>query len=347
MANSVHRFLLRPLRRERRKGLSHRQILAAVATLEDVLAGDEELLARREELTAEFAEGSRGDFTRDHEAAKQWIEFNRLLYKSRRISWARYIFSVSIAVEGVHDENWMRALRETPLKELDTEIQALEEAGEEDSDRYRDLQEQYDAASDTRFVLTFRDLGATDVAEIIARDRAFYEELRERGRRGLHHTGSYETALRDVVDEIYAEALSSAGAQNYRAGVTLLGAALEGLLLMRCIRSPKRPRKIADALPRRLRSRATGDLKTWTFEVLIEVTDRAGWLARMQGRRTEYSPSGLAHSIRTMRNWIHPAREAADRPWEGVFEADYNVAHALYTLVKTAVLQPRSLRRDA
>lgn len=336
--------MLRPLQRQRRRRLTQRQVIAAAATLEAVLTGDDELQERRESLAAAFSDRTGGGFTRDPNAARRWIEFVQLLYRSRRISWVRYVFYASIAVEGVHDDRWYGEALAPPLDALNAEMEALEQAGEESSDRYQDLEEQRSAAYDEAFIVAFRDLGAADVAELISRDRGFYEEVRERGRRGAHHAGSYNEALRDVVDEIYAEALATAGTSNYRAAITLLGAALEGLLLMRCLRSPIRARRVANDLPRRLRSRAGGDPRTWTFEVLIEVTDRAGWLARLRGPRGEYSPSGLAHSIRAMRNWIHPAREAADRPWEGVFEPDYEVALALYTLVRTAVIKPRSLR---
>ena len=348
MHDRLERFLLRPLAAARTRRLTPREIRRAIARIDDVIVQDEALRSEhREYLERLGARDRHAHLWNSVTSVAAWVRLAHSMYRSLRISWAQYVFQVAIAVENLHEHRREEGQYDSDIGALTSELEALDESGVDIDDRhYADLSEQLDDILDTKFALALREVGAAEVAAIYERDRSLFDELRERGRRSQHHQGHYTPALRDVVAEIQAEALVAAGAGNYRSAVTLLGAALEGILLMRCLRSATRAKRVAAELPRRLRGRATGEPQTWTFEILIEVVSRAGWLGPIESEVGAYRPEALAHSLRNMRNWIHPAREAAARPWQGVFEQDYELANALYTLVRAALGRSRSARRE-
>lgn len=343
MSKSIDRWALRPLHRRRHHSLTKRRILEAVAVIDAVVASDRRLDAQHKAIVA-ARHRRKVDWT-DPTQVREWVALNQSLRTSRRISWARYVFAVSSAVEHFHEGRWFAKSYAGELDPLSKAIQRIERSRMPAGRSLSRLNARYDAILDKHFADTFVEFGLSDLGEMYRNRRAEFDEIRERGRRHMHHADRYPQALRDLVDEGYSEATTAAAAGTFRAAVTLLGASLEGLLLLRCLRSRTGARRVANALPSRLRKRAAGELEGWTFEILVEVCDRAGWLAELRSATAEYSASGLAHSLRTMRNWIHPAREARDRPWQGVYEQDYVLAHALYTLVATAVLRPRAISR--
>ena len=344
MKPDIDKLLLKPLNRRREHALTRRRIREAVAAVDQVLASDQAMRTQR----AAFDEARRivaETAWKDPAAINAWLALVRSLFRSRRISWAHYVFSVGAAIEGVHESRWFDGAYDAELGALSRQLQELDEKPEfsqEDELEYSRLDAQYEQLLDAKLDETWREYDCADVAEIWRARRSEYDELRERGRRLVFHHDRPHHALRDVVEESYADARAAAAAGSYRAAVTLLGASLEGLLLLRCLRSRTRARRVAGTLPRRLRALAAKDLMSWSFETLIEVCDRAGWLPTLQSDLAVYAPSGFAHSIRGMRNWIHPAREAQERPWQGVFRPDYDLAHALYTLVAAAIQRPAS-----
>jgi hypothetical protein len=115
------------------------------------------------------------------------------------------------------------------------------------------------------------------------------------------------------------------------------------LLLLRCLRSRRKAERVLRELPARLRGRAGADPARWTLEVLIEVCHAAGWLPTGETPVAYYSPRGLAHYLRDVRNLLHPGRHVSERPWQEVYENDYERAHAVYTLLLSSL----SGRRNA
>jgi len=342
MPQRTGRRQLRPLYRRRSHSLTERRVLEALAIVDEVGSGNDALSQFRDEYTAARAKAG-GLFWRDVACARAFIDLARVLFRVRRISWAHYVFLAGSTVEGVHDDRWLAGKYESYLRPVTTKLDAVKEG---DPAAVR-LNAQYNQRLDHKLALVWQELGADDVGTIWQNSRAEYDDLRERGRRYVHHRGSSDQALRDLVDEGYANALAAADGGHYRAAITLLGASLEGLLLLRCLRARVKASRVARDLPRRFRSRAGDDMMKWSFEMLIEVCRQAGWLPLLLTETLAYSSDECAHSLREMRNWIHPAREAAARPWQGVFKPDYDVAHAFYTLVATAIRRPRAKRRGA
>ncbi len=156
--------------------------------------------------------------------------------------------------------------------------------------------------------------------------------LRERGRRSYYDQDE-QAALRDLVVRCEVEARRSASVGAYSSAVISLGSGVEGLLILRCLRSPKKAERLARTLTRSERPKKPDDPPTWNFDVLIKVSLAAKWLPPVEGSFGIYSPAGLADLLRGMRNNVHPGRQARERPWVEVDERDYDDAHAIYTIV--------------
>jgi hypothetical protein len=326
----VKRHLIRRLNTQRGSAATRAGILRAIRALDDTVTGVESLRALA--LAAKRAsdrEGAGG--TTEEEVAHAWIALNRGLLKAQRISWAQYVFGVGSIVEGICDDRWLRGTYTAELPPADAP---------------GDTNAEYERVLDAKLLAVFEEFGCDDLAVLRREKRAEYDELRERGRRFYFHGRQYDAALRDVVDQLYAGARAAASGAEYRAAVTLLGASLEGHLLSRCLRSARKARTVVASLPKKLRDRAAGDMRRWKFEILVEVCDKADWFRVVHSDDRSYSPAGLAHSLRQMRNWIHPAREAADRPWQGVYAQDFELAHALY-LIAVAALRRKQQPRKA
>jgi hypothetical protein len=133
-----------------------------------------------------------------------------------------------------------------------------------------------------------------------------------------------------------ADCRKAATARAYRAAITSLGAALEGLFVLRCIRSAKKALLVANSLQKRLRPR--GSITDWSFETLIETCSKAGWLPAVSTSMADYDPAALAHTLRRMRNFVHPARRARERPWSELDDADYRNADSIYVILRRKML---------
>jgi hypothetical protein len=99
------------------------------------------------------------------------------------------------------------------------------------------------------------------------------------------HKDELALVLKDVIVRYEEDARRAASARSYSAAITLLGAGMEGVLLLRCLRSKKKALGVATALPKRRRPRFTDDPRTWSFQTLIDVCLAAGWLP-IQPRRS-------------------------------------------------------------
>lgn len=172
-----------------------------------------------------------------------------------------------------------------------------------------------------------------------------FERLRERGRRYVYHSGEQIPAVRDIVIRYEADAHVAASAGVHSAGVILLGAAIEGLLLLRCLRSEQKSYRVASGLPRRLRPRFAKDPMTWTFETLIEVCFAAGWLPAVTTTEAKYYSAGLAHILRHMRNHVHPGKRARNKPWIEIDEREYDDAAAIYRLLLSSLGESRGMSK--
>ena len=190
------------------------------------------------------------------------------LYLSRRISRSEYVYFASSPVETINEECWLDGQFNDELHEIKQEIEAIDkevallpdqywpkgQAPDEFRDRYNDLEGQYSAVIERHFMAALREFGLDDLANLRERSPEEFDRLRERGRRSLHHKGEDIPALKDIVVRHEEEASRTASAKAYTAGIILLGAGLEGLLLIRCLRSKRMAIRTASALPKKQRA---------------------------------------------------------------------------------------------
>ena len=341
MNKRMNRRILRSLKSPRDHVLTQKRILRAQSVVESIVSGSQHVTAQRDAF-ARAREAAGESWWKDDAVARAHLALTQTLFRAQLVSFAYYVFAVAHTIERISEGRWLDKRYDSKLSRVSRALAKLEKAEPEANPEYARLTEEYENILDAKLWETFVEFGAEDVGVLWRDDRRIFGELRERGRRSVFHANEYSKALQDVVDQSYEDSVAVAAAGKYRSAVTLLGASLEGRLLLRCLRSKRRAVSVMESLPKKLRSRANSDVTKWTFEILVEVCTKAGWLPQVESDDGVYLPNGMAHSVRELRNWIHPAREASARPWQGVFKQDYEMVHALYLLVISALAKRRS-----
>jgi hypothetical protein len=350
----VRRFALRPLTRRTQDAFDPTTYFEALRRLEERVAGEDVL---RQALGVQPATKS-GTRTRDWKNPKraaQEVTLARALYASRRISLQEYVFFATFPVNGVHEGRWLDGHYEAdlgPVRQAISEIERKQGLGPEmywprgeGPVEHAQLNRRYEAILDEKFIETLREFGLDDLADLIMRSPAEFDRLRERGRRSVFHRDEYILAVQDTVLQYEQEARQAASVTAYSAAVTSLGAGLEGLLLLRCLRSPIKAGRLSKALRKRIRPRSSDDPTTWTFETLIEVCMSAGWLPAIETSIARYDTAGLAHVLRFARNYVHPGKRARQRPWIETDEREYQDTHAIYIILLSTLGKVRRNRR--
>jgi hypothetical protein len=199
---------------------------------------------------------------------------------------------------------------------------------------YIELNCRYDEMLDRLFADLLRELGATDLGKRFLEDQAEFDRARERGRRTLFHKDDTAAAVDDIVRRYEREAIAAAEAKAYTAAIILVGAALEGTLLLRCLLSEKLAIEVASSLPKVSRPKSVERLQRWTFGNLIDVCHVARWLPAISTRLADYSPNALAHELRALRNFVHPGRLTEERPWIESDKREYEYSVAIFETLR-------------
>lgn len=282
------------------------------------------------------------------------VQFAAALYLAHRVSLQEYAFLVAHSAEGVHEARLSEGAY-PEIEQLSESMRAVESAyglkpGEywlkkDAPPEFRLLGAKWDAASEARLAETLAELEGHTVSAIFATDRSEFDRLRERGRRSFFHKDDLIPALADTVKRYEREARASADAGAFTASVTLIGASVEGLLLLRCLRSRAKSSQVAANLPAKKRPRDPCLPTMWSFDTLIHVCLAAGWLPVIDTPNVAIRPDGLAHQLRQMRNYIHPGRVCTDRPWVEAERRDFEGAQVIYTTLFAAVFKGALLKR--
>jgi hypothetical protein len=347
--------LLRPLSRRRTSPANLTKIENAFRELEERAVASSLL----PELVAQsrLARASRSkDDWKDAGTAKSRIKLAFTLYLARRISFQEYVFMVSQAAESVHEGRILGRIY-PELERLSSAMRQVEKkhglnadefwpAGDEPPE-YARLSMKWEKTADKLLVETLEELGARDVSDLYKRDRAEFDRLRERGRRSFFHKDELVPALTDTVRRYEVEAQAAARASAFTAAVSMLGAAMEGLLLLRCLRAKTKAIHAARSLPPKLRPRDPNAFTRWTLENLIQVCLHAGWLPRIDTPTLSIRPDGLADLLRRMRNQIHPGRVCSERPWIEANRREFDDAEVIYATLYATVFRGTLLRRLA
>ena len=345
VARRVRRRTLPPLA-ERNSETGPDAVPSALSRLDDRATGEFVLAHLRKLLGIDPDSEPKWDKD-DPDYARKMLALTQALYSCRRLTTSEYVFYAAMVVDRIHGERWFGHQFEAELGPITAAMRSIEKREGLKSDEYwpvgegpadhQALNAQYEAVLDAKTIDIFREFGLHDLADLKVNRLAEFDRLSERGSRALFHQDELIPAIRDVVARCEREAQSAALAGAYSAAITSLGAAVEGLLLLRCLKSPCKAAATAAALPRRARPRNLSDPTTWTFDNLIAVCDEAGWMPQIETEVAQYDPSGLAHILRGMRNYVHPGRYARQRPWTEPDEREYKDAEAIYILMLAIV----------
>jgi len=349
----VRRHLLRPLVRRRILPAHSSRIETAFRELEERAIASAllpEMVAAQKQVRLD----KQKDRWKDPEAAKSRIQFGAAMYLARRISFQEYIFLVAHASEGVHDGR-INDGAYPELKSLSSSMRQVELAHgltpgqywliKDAPPEYRRLSTKWNAAAHRRLSETVTELEGQAAAALFQSDTIKFKRLRERGRRSFFHKDELVPALADTIKRYEREARASAEAGAFTAAVTLLGASMEGLLLLRCLRSRAKASRIAKELPKKQRPRDPSSPARWSFDNLIQICLRAGWLPVVHTSAVSFRPDGLAHLLRQMRNYIHPGKVCADRPWIEAERRDFEDAEVIYTTLFSTVFRGAMLKQ--
>ncbi|HTG31990.1 MAG TPA: hypothetical protein VLB76_03590 [Thermoanaerobaculia bacterium] len=353
MDKKLRRFLLKPL--ARRHSASDRKALVAALERLDNRSLGEDILAQLQDLLSEMRNDRKESRWKNLDYVTKSVGLTRALYMSRRISTQEYVLLATSPVEGIHESRITDGHYDSELEPLSKAIDKVREAHGlsteeywsigEGPEEYTRLNRQYSAVLDRHFVKALREFKLDDLANLRGNDPEKFAGLRERGRRSVFHKEEIVPALRDIVVRYEEDARKAASAGAFSAAVTLLGAGIEGLLLLRCLRSKQKSCRVAQKLPSRQRPRSPEDPTKWTFDNLIEVCLRAGWLPPVSTAVADYNSAGLAHLLRLMRNHVHPGKHVRERPWIETDERDYKDAEAIYLILLSTLGHIRSVAK--
>ncbi len=349
----IRRHLLKPLIRRTDLPAKENRIETAFSELEQRALANSLL---PEIAIALKKDRSEKDTWRNPDSAKLRIQLAAALYLSRLISFQEYIFFVAHAAESVHEGRILdgvypelvdlfSSMRDIELSRglTDDEFFPLKDAPPE----YQRLNDKWVLAEDKRLGETLVVLEGALAATLFQNNRDEFDRLRERGRRAIFHKQELISALKDTIKRYEQEAQESAKVKAFTAAVSLLGAAMEGLLLLRCLLSKTKACKTAKELQRRKRPRDPNTPTEWSFNNLIHVCLYAGWLPDIQTPSISIKPDRLAHILREMRNYIHPGRVCIDRPWVEAEQRNFDDAEVIYTTLYATVFESKMLKKYA
>ncbi len=344
----IRRHSLSPLSRRDKHSASRKAVIRALERL-DLVAMFNDLVEQARSILSIQREEKAATFYKHPDLVVKSIAATRALYEARRINTQQYVCFAIWEAEMLHQERWMSGQYDKELAPISKAIEKIEEEnglkdGEywvagEGPEEYELLNKQYSVVLDQNFIELLKEVGLTDLASMKKDDPGELDRLYERGRRSAVHANEYTAALRDIVIRYEKDAQHAASVKAYTAAVTLLGAGAEGLLLLRCMRSKQKACQLAGGLPNKKRPQFADNPTTWTFDQLIEVCLRAGWLVPIETEIGKYSTAGLAHILRNMRNQVHPGKLARESPWLEIEERDYLDAEAIYRVLLSTVIK--------
>jgi hypothetical protein len=349
----IRRVLLRPLTGRKSHAVGADAYLKALARLDERALGGE--LVKHLRSTLASRRGKEKTKREDPETARNFIDLAKALYASRRISTQEYVIYAVNPVEEIHTARWLDGAYDTDLGPIDSALETIKaqhglrpeqdwHRGEGPDDYVR-LQAEYEVVLERKFLETLDEFGLVDLSSLRKENRKEFDRRRERGRRSVFHRDEFKHAVRDVAIRYENEARLAADVGAYSAAIICLGAGIEGLLLLRCLRSKKKTEQVARSLPSKIKPRSPDDPSSWRFETLIEVCLAAGWLPPIETPLARYNVAGLAHALRSMRNYVHPGRRAREQPWSEADQRDYQDANDIY-VVLFSILAKISSRKE-
>lgn len=300
-----------------------------------------QLVAR--ELALQMQTGKDRSHYGDSDAARRYLDLVRALRQAGQITFAEYVLQVGSRMEMVSDHRWTEGVYSADLAPIDeamqrvTQAQGLSDdqywAREDEPPDYRELSDAYSACLDLKLIEVMREFGENELADLREQHPDRYDALREEGRRSVFEKDNHHTALSTLIDHYESEAEAAGGAGAYLAGCLMWGAAVEGRLLLWCLRAPGAAEEARQSLPAKERPRKLDPTK-WTLDNLVQVARAAGWIDVLEDDDFIFSIEGLLQGLRQTRNLIHPGRSLREEPHLRRDKAAFDDARAAHAALR-------------
>ena len=207
--------------------------------------------------------------------------------------------------------------------------------GEGPEQNFWELDKQFSQALDDRMECALREYGLDGMANLWSRNRNKYDSEREKGRvLSLGKLSDIDHVI-DIQMQFEAEAEACAECGAYYAATTMIGSAIEALLLSACLKNNKKASVAWSLLPKQDRPK-NKDPMEWRLADLILIAEAAGWLPKFE----KIDDDNLLlirlqlNLMRCLRNLIHPSLNLSDRLGPNM-KSMYSNALATYVLMKS------------
>lgn len=345
--DSELRYLLtKPLTKRSKEFTNVSSLSKALNILEKSVHNERQFQEILPEIKLQLREPKKSNLSSlNPEILKQKLAKAKVTFSANRMFEEQYTFYCLMLIEDFFYDQWNSKKYKKFIQPLEQEMAKIRSRYklEENEDwyvddepkEYKQLQQKYNDLYNQYFINTLREFDLNEIADLKCNNSQSLDELRERGRRSIFHNESKVEALQELVLNYEKEALRSAESKAFLSAIILLAAALEGLLILRCYKSPKRASRIYKNVEKKFKTRwdSENDPSSWKFDCLIEVCFQANWFKNIYRGEMELRSEKIANHIRIMRNYIHPAKHIKDSPWRVTTQQDFELVKSLYTFL--------------
>lgn len=248
--------------------------------------------------------------------AREMVEVTKALYQINRFSYAQYVRYAVFWPLTVHADRMINGFYAEEMDPISAEIRRVErehglKPGEfwyrgQGPPEWNELNRHFEAVLDRRRPDVLREFGLPDLADLLEENPRRFHALTEPGDGEPLNLPDGEARLEELFRRYRTESLAAEASEAFYAAAATRGAALEALLLLRCVREPAKVTAALGVLPSRERPR--GDPFSWTLGQLILVVHAAGWLPSVDVDGATLDIQRQANSLRHLRNLLHPGR---------------------------------------
>ena len=189
---------------------------------------------------------------------------------------------------------------------------------------------------DKLYLALLREYGLDNIARMINKDVKNVENMYERGRvtfnPGNKKRDTQMLALKDSIFFYENESILAAKQGAYLSAIISLGAALEAVLIYRCLMSKEEAIRAYNLLNSDNTKKRTSPLD-WSLSKLIKVCEKAKFLTVDNENNMNISTTELMEAIKIMRNYIHPGKRLKEMPLVIHYEHDFKFIIRIYRII--------------
>ncbi len=282
------------------------------------------------------------------EYVRGFISLTQSLYTAGRMSYDMAYFMISWSVETlIRDTRCLEGVYDTELSPINERLERIRgKYGLSEDEHwpqgegppeYQVLINQYDAILDKKLIEAFVEFGMPEIGTEFEAGPEKHNRILENGLHAYFGEEASNIDTLQILIETYeqdAEVSFESGA--FYAACALLGAALEGCLLDKCLREPKEASSAISKLVSKDKPASSNPLH-WSLSILLRVCDAAGWLPILEGNEVFHQLSGWGHYLNRMRNKLHPGNHLRFLPSRQLEESDYSDLLSIYLLIKNTI----------